>query len=404
MITKEITMRRARYVIVSILCFTVIALSGCGRGGDTAAPSPPPPDTILNGMVSKGPIRSATVTLFNVSFGAMDAASPLGQGQTGDNGNFSVDIVSSQGPAVVEVTGGSFTDEVSGLSVNLNAPLHTVVPVVPAESITTVATTPLTELAFRKAKGSGLTAESISSANASIAATFGLRDIVSTLPTPNGETIDQKKYATACGAFSQLVNDNKGAGETLDDALSRLMTQMGDEMEASGKLSTDSIVMINRAIATFSSSVSNATGATLDTLPLPTSGLLRLTATGAPASIFGIDTTISLPPGVILDSDPVTGQTADGVVTISGVAAVGSNTLSVAKFTPAAIGTPAQVHIVLLNSSGFGLGEFLTIQFNTTAGATFPLSSQFSVVSFFAKGSNGAGLAGVGATPSVEGI
>jgi hypothetical protein len=115
--------------------------------------------------------------------------------------------------------------------------------------------------------------------------------------------------------------------------------------------------------------------------------------------------TIALPAGVIVNADPLTGQTADGVVTISGAAAVGINTLSVAKFTPASIGSPGLLHIAMLNGSGFGLGEFVTIQFGTTAGANFPLSTQFSTTTFSAKGVNGAALSGVTAAPlSVEGI
>src|SRR6185369_8403472 len=106
-------------------------------------------------------------------------------GQTDDNGNFSIDIAAPLGPVAVEVTGGSFTDEVSGASVALNVPLHVIVPDVPGGSITTVAATPLTELAFRQAKGAGdLTADSINKANASITSIFGLGDIVSTLPAP----------------------------------------------------------------------------------------------------------------------------------------------------------------------------------------------------------------------------
>ena len=139
---------------------------------------------------------------------------------------------SYKGPLVVEVTGGSYKDEVSGATVALKTPLRAVF----ANASTgrkKVAVTPLTELAYKKAKGNGtkLTAAAIDAANASIAASFSLTDIISTLPDPSGAGEDQKKYAAACGSFAQLVNDNKGPGETLDDALPRLLTQMGDEME-----------------------------------------------------------------------------------------------------------------------------------------------------------------------------
>jgi hypothetical protein len=264
----------------------------------------------------------------------------------------------------------------------------------------------MTELAFRKAKGAGqLTADSINTANAAIASLFGLKDIVSILPTTNNGDIDQKKYAFACGTFSQLLNDNKGASESLDDALVRLIGKLGDEEETGGKLSTDSTVLINGAISNFSNSVSNVTGETVGPLTAPTAGVLRLTTAGTPFVIFGIDTTIALPAGVIVDADPLTGEVAAGVVSISGAAAVGNNNLVVAKYTPASIGIPALLHIVMANDLGFGLGEFASIQFQTTTGATFPLSNQFFAVSFFAKGFNGAGLVGVTAAPlSVEGI
>jgi hypothetical protein len=395
---------RVKYPIIPILFFAMIAVHGCSRGGgETATPPTPQPTATLNGIVAKGPIGGAAVNVYAINFGTADMSAPIGSGQTSDGGNYSIDLAAYTGPVLVEVTGGSFTDEVSGLPVALNAPIHTIVPNVPSGSITTAAVTPFTELAFRRAKGSGaLTEDSITSANASIASTFGLKDIVSTLPAANGETDDQKKYATACGAFSQLINDNRGPSETLDDSLARLIGKLGDEEEHGGKLSTDSTVMINGAISNFSGSVNNTTGTTLDTLPLPTSGLLVLSTAGTPNIMAGVDVTVNLPAGVILNADPITGETASGVVSVSGEALVGSNNLAVAKYTPASIGTPARLHIVLVNVSGFRLGEFATVQFDLATGAGFPLSSAFTVMSFSAKGLDGSGLSGMSAVPSAE--
>lgn len=393
---------RMKYPIIPILFFAMIAVHGCSRGGEeTATPPAPQPTTTLNGIVSKGPIGGATINVYAINFGAADMSAPIGSGQTSDGGNYSIDLAAYTGPVLVEVTGGSFTDEVSGVPVALNAPIHTIISNVPSGSITTAAVTPFTELAFRKAKGSGaLTEDSITSANSSIASTFSLKDIVSTLPAPNGETNDQKKYAAACGAFSQLLNDNKGAGETLDDALVRLIGKMGDEVEQGGKLSADSTVMINGAITTFSGSVNNTTGATLDALPMPTNGQIVLSTAGTPNVVAGIDMTINLPAGVILDADPVTGETAAGVVSVSGEAAVGSSSLAVAKYTPAAIGASATLHIVLINVSGFHLGEFATVNFGLATGAGFPVSGAFAVTNFSAKALNGSTLSGITAVPS----
>jgi hypothetical protein len=397
---------KMRSFIGPVLYLAVLALSGCGGGGGgETAVTAPPPVTTLTGMASKGPIQAGTVKAFAVSFGAVDISAPIGQGVTDGSGNYSIDIGLYKGPVVVEVTGGTFTDEVSGTTVTLKTPLRAVFTNISTDT-KTVAVTPMTELAYRKAKGAGaLTAESISSANTSVASTFGLRDIVSTLPIPGGAGADQKKYAAACGSFSQLVNNQKNSGESLDDALTRLLTQMGDEQENNGKLSANSTSMLNDAITEFNNNANNQTGSTIAPIPTPTSGLLTLGTAGAANIIAGIDMTVNLPAGIIVDADPLTGVVADGVVTISGVAAVGTRNMSVAKYTPASIGTPALLHVIIANAFGFHLGEFATIQFDLATGATFPAANAFSVTNFFAKGLDGAGLNGITAAPaSVAGI
>lgn len=398
---------KMRGSLIPVFFISLIVLSGCSHGGsEPPAPPPPPPATTLNGMVSKGPISGASVNVYAISSGVTDTTATIGRGQTVDGGSFSIDLGAYKGPVLLEVAGGSFTDEVSGATVGLKIPLHAVIGEAKAGDITTVAVTPLTELAYKKATGSGpLTVNSINEANASIALMFGLKDIISTLPVPNGETDGQKKYAAACGTFSQLINNNKGASETLDDALARLIGKMGGELENEGKLSTDSTVMINGAISSFNTGTANVTGTTIVTLPTPTAGLLHLATVGVPYAIDGIDVTIAMPLGVTVDYDPITGETAPGIVSISGVANFGNNNLVVAKYTPALLGTPALLHIVLVNTNGFGLGEFATIQFNVIPGGFFPLTNSFIPVNLIAKGITGASLAGVAAVPMfVEGM
>lgn len=398
---------RVKSLISPLILLAVIALSGCGGGGGAVA-SPPAvaaaPTTILSGMASKGPIRAGTVRVFAVRFGVEDRSAPIGQGQTDDSGNYSVDIGSYQGPVLVEVTGGLFTDEVSGLPVALNAPLHAVISNASA-GLTTVAVTPLTELAFRKARGRGsLTADSIDDSNASIAATFGLMNIVSTLPVELGDS-HERSYATACGSIAQLVNDNRYADESLDEALPRILTRMGEEYEYEGHFSIDSIYRINDSISIFSNSGNNRSGAAIALLPIPASGWIKLSSSGNGGIIAGIDVTVALPPGVTVKSDPNTGEVLLGAVTISGVAAVGSNRLSSATFTPASGGSSAKLRMILVNVGGFGPGEFATIRFDLDGGASFPAADAFSVTSLLAKGRDGSGLVGITAAPTtVAGI
>jgi hypothetical protein len=386
-------MRVRSFVGLLVVAFAAAALSGCGGGSPT-------PSTVLTGMASKGPIRAGTVKVFAIRSGVEDMSAPIGLGDTDAGGNYTVDVGSYKGPLVVEVTGGSYKDEVSGTSVALKAPLRTVI----ANAMTgrtKVAVTPFTELAYKKAKGGGpqLTTASIDAANASIAASFNLTDIVSTLPDLSGTAEDQKKYAAACGSFAQLVNDNKGSNETLDDALPRLLNQMGDEMEKSGGFSLDSIGKLNDAITKFSTSGKNQTGSTIAPLPAPTGGFLKLATSGNAGTIGAIDVAVNLPAGVTVKANSATGEITSGdVVTVSGVAAVGDNKLVSAKFTS---GSPAQLHIALINTTGFGPGEFVTIKFDMAAGGSFPANaSAFSIAGFTASDPAGKPLTGMKAVPA----
>jgi hypothetical protein len=153
---------------------------------------------------------------------------------------------------------------------------------------------------------------------------------------------------------------------------------------------------------------STATGGTTS-LSAPTKGVLKMATAGAAGTIAGIDVTVNLPAGVTVAADPVTGEVANGAVTLSGVAAVGSlgaQNVIVAKYTPAAstVAT-SQLHIVMANVSGFGVGEFATVNFDLATGTALPVADAFSVMSCVARGGDGAVLSGVTAAPaSVAGI
>jgi hypothetical protein len=377
----------------------MLALAGCSSSGSDSTATEPPPatSTVLSGMASKGPIKAGTVKVFAVKNGVVDMTAPIAQGQTDVNGNYSIDLGQYQhAPVVVEVTGGSFTDEVSGATVTLNIPMHTAVANIETGS-TTVAVTPITELAFQKAKGGGtLTEAAINMANATVGATFSVNDPVSSLPIPNGTTEDQRNHAAACEAISQLVNSNKGPSETLDECLTRTLVTMGEEEEHGG-LSGESITMINTAITTFNNSGTNQTGGNISTVPIPSAGMLKMSSSGASLLIGAIDVTVKLPAGVTVEADPNTGEvTSGGDIKVSGVAAVGNNSLTLAKFTPAS----GDLHIAMENTAGFGSGEFVTIKFDLAPGTYLPALNAFTVVSVAAKAIDGSALTGVTAAPS----
>ena len=407
---------KIRYTIIMLILYLAVILqAGCSGGvvdKTTAAPPGAPPampTTVLSGMASKGPISGATVNVYGIKNGLIDTSAPIGSGETVDGGSYSINVGSYEGPVLVEVAGGTFTDETSGATVGLKIPLHVVVPAVKINAATTVAVTPMTELAYKKARGSGpLTPDSITNANESVALDFSLRNIVTTLPVPGGETDDQKKYAAALGAFSLLINDNKQEKEPLDDALERILGKMDDEEEHGGNLSMDSTNMINGALISFNTGTTATgttapDGTTTPAVPAFATGLLKLATVGIPFALSGLDLTLALPLGITVDYDRITGITADGVVTLSGVADFGNNNFIVAKYTPAFFGTPALLHIVMRNMNGFGLGEFATIQFDVIPNGIFPAPDEFIPVNLYVRGFTGLGLQGVAVVPlSVE--
>lgn len=160
--------------------------------------------------------------------------------------------------------------------------------------------------------------------------------------------------------------------------------------------------------STATSTGSTATGGTVTPTTAPTKGVLKMATSGAASTIAGIDVTVSLPDGVTVAANSVTGEVTNGVVTPSGVAAVtipGTQNAITAMFVPASSGVPGQLHIVMANVPGFGQGEFATVQFDLATGTSLPAANAFSVTSFLAKGLDAVDLSGITAAPaSVSGI
>lgn len=96
----------------------------------------------------------------------------------------------------------------------------------------------------------------------------------------------------------------------------------------------------------------------------PTTGNIKFSTIGANA-IGALDMTIDLPAGVTVDADAATGEVAAGTVTISGVAANGTGQV-------AAKVASGKVTISMIDTTGFGSGECVTIHFKVADGGTFP--------------------------------
>lgn len=396
-------------ILSATFTLAILTMTGCGGGGGGGGTAPGAADTVtISGVAAKGPINGGNVKVYAIKNGQLDTGTVLGSGITATDGSGGYTVTLNPvptGPVVVEVSGGTYTDEASGTpGVALKTPMRAVVSSVANGS--KIAVTPLTHLAFEQVEGIGAyTAIEIDDANTQIAAFFGLKDIIKSLPfdptqqVPAGAIDDQIKYAGALGVFSQLVNDRKGTG-TLDDALVAVLLELEIELETNGGFTQTTVDSFNTAITNFDNSGKNRGGV----LPAAISfkrGVLQLRTLGTLPTgtlINGIDCTVLLPLGVTVKSDPATGDILAGVVAPASLAA--SNSFVSAKYDK----TAGTVRIILLNvQPGFAIGEFAHLEFDGFPVGTATFGVQMNRIDG-GSGINSAPLTGISIRSTFAGL
>ncbi len=349
----------------TVVLLTVMNLYGCGGGGGDT--TPPPSDSVtINGVAALGPISGGDVKVYAVRDGKIDTSAVLGAGKTVDDGRYTITLSSAPtGPVIVEVTGGTYTDEASGTpGVNNTIKLQAAVPSVADGA--KIAVTLITHLAFSELEGIGtFTAAEIDDTNLQIGRFFGVSDIIrslpfdATLPAPAGVNNDQRTYSAVLAVISQLVNDRKGS-LSLEDAMASVHVELETELINNGGFSLATINGINTAIVNYSKSGKNKGGLPIKPVTF-SGGVLQLSTAGTlPAGtlINGIDFSVTLPAGVAVKTDPMTGEALPGVVVPVTVAERNSQ-VSV-KYDKAA----NVLHIILINvQPGFAIGEFAHVEF-----------------------------------------
>lgn len=280
----SINTRRMRAMLsISAMALAASLLVGCGGGGGSGGGSSGSITTgTLSGTATKGPVGSATVKAFAISNGVK--GSQLGSAMTDANGNFTMTMDAYTGPVMLQVRGGSYLDEATGIRMNmLDADeLTCLVPAltVAAGSTTTgVQVTPLTSMAQAWAEhmAGGMTTANAMMANSRIGAAYVApgADIVMMHPidptvagSANGASIEAKNYGMMLAAMSQAAHDlgmtSSSAMVTamLDDASDGIMdgrmggtaismNGMGGMMGGGGMMSTAGTSQLATSMATF---------------------------------------------------------------------------------------------------------------------------------------------------------
>ena len=196
-----------------------LLLFGCGGGsesGDGAVSSASSADGVITGTAVKGPVSNATVKAYAINNGLMGAQ--IGTGTTDAQGNFTLSIGSYSGPVMLQMSGGTYTDEATGNSMTMQPGdvMTSIMPQAVAGAVMGgVQITPLTSMAQARAQAmsGGMTPANIAAANTAMGNYFSVNDILYTHPmnplTPgsgSGATQDMRNYGIMLAAMSQYAN------------------------------------------------------------------------------------------------------------------------------------------------------------------------------------------------------
>ena len=237
-----------RFIARGLTMVAVLAVAACGGGGGGGT------DVAIGGIIGgtgfKGPVASATVTAYAVSGGSPGAQ--VGMATTDASGKFSLSIGNYSGPVMLQLSGGTYTDEATGTTMNMAAGdvMTAILPTVAAgATISGIQITPVTSMAQTAAQhlSGGMTDANIAAANTAVGTYFMVSDILHVQPmnplvSGSGSTASQDaiNYGMAMAAMSQYA---KGQGMAVSSAFVTAMMNDSSDGMMDGKMGQSSVMM-----------------------------------------------------------------------------------------------------------------------------------------------------------------
>ena len=234
-----------------------LALTACGGGGGggggsgSVTPPPPPPVTgTVSGTAVKGPVNGGTMTAYALSNGAMGAK--IASATTNADGTFSLAMGSYAGPVMLQMTGGTYTDEATGATMQLMAgdTMTALLPSMTAgQTLNGVQVTPLTSVAQTMAQhmSGGMTDANITAANTNVGKYFMVTDVLHDVPmnplmsgSGNAATQDQINYGMALAAMSHYAQTQ---GMSSSSAMVTAMMNDATDGVMDGMMSGSAVMM-----------------------------------------------------------------------------------------------------------------------------------------------------------------
>lgn len=180
----SVTRRAGLRLAGALLAALLVSCGGGGGGGGASGPAraPPPVAVNISGYVVEGPVAGSTVKLYRVDAGG--AKTLLGSALTDAHGFYSIaNTAPANASVLVEASGGTYVDEVSGQSMTLSAPMRAAATW--TGSAATVSVTPYSEVAVRileHAATQDWSATGIAAANKKIADNLGASTLLDFIP------------------------------------------------------------------------------------------------------------------------------------------------------------------------------------------------------------------------------
>jgi len=314
------------------LSLLTLAMFGCGDDGGGES------TTTVKGIAAAGPIVGGTVTLSRIN--SDGTTTPLTTTPTtvttkAPFGNFSA-AVSYSGPLLVQVAGGTYTDEASGVVGVPNGVMQAAVANA-SGTIANLSVTPITSMAVIKAsQATGVTpAAAITAANAGVAKALGLPTGFDIINTP----VADPSYTFALQAISkgaQTASGNSTDPAVLATAAANAVTGVAAAIDTTTGAITDPAVSQQVAQAKQDAFAQfnppNIDGTTVAGITLsPSQGVINipLTVTANVSKLSG---------GAVADGTTVTFTSSAGSIT-----ATATTTGGVATAILSGISTPQQV-------------------------------------------------------------
>ena len=261
-------MKPLRILLTIISLSALAACGGSGGGGSgisagTSAPSP----GVISGTVTKGPMSNAAVVAYGINGGHIGAQ--IATATTDATGNFTMTVGSYAGPVMLQVSGGSYTDEATGTSMTM-APGDVMTAAMPTITVGTtnsgVQVTPVTAMAQAMANliAGGMTDANIAAANIAMGNYFSVADILHTQPmnplvTGSGTSAspDAQNYGMTLAAMSKYAQTQ---GMSSSSAMvTAMMTDAADGM-MNGKADSAAVQMGGMAGGTMMPSTAGTSG------------------------------------------------------------------------------------------------------------------------------------------------